>query len=150
MRGAKKMTNQSDREAMAAALDLHVLEESEILQDYHVLSDKLTDRPLRVLVDHVVTEKEMHHFLLGTLCDWLRAPVDPVDSLSAQGLDRDAILRQTEALKKHELKTVEACRELKGRIGDDDRDLFATILEAVALDSEKHHLLLTAVERLTR
>lgn len=144
------MTDVSDREELAAALDLHVLEESEILQDYRVLSDKLTDGPLRVLVDHVVTEEEMHHFLLRTLCDWLRAPVDPVESLSAQGLDRDAILRRTEMLKQHEQETVTACRELKGRIGDGDRELFETILEAVALDSEKHHLLLTAVERLVR
>jgi len=142
------VTDGNDREALAAVLDLHVLEESAILQDYRVLSDKLTDGPLRVLVDHVVTEEEMHHFLLRTLCDWLRAPVSPVESLSVQGLDRDAILRQTEALKQHERQTAEACRELKGRIGDADHELFETILEAVALDSEKHHLLLTAVERL--
>jgi hypothetical protein len=144
------MSDANDRAALAAALDLHVAEESAILQDYRVLSDELTDGPLRVLVDHIVTEEEMHHFLLKTLCDWLRAPTDPVESLAAQGLDRDAILRQTEALKQHELRTAEACRELQGRIGDDDHELFQTLLEAVALDSEKHHLLLTAVERLAR
>ena len=144
------MTDANDREALAAVLDLHVREEGEILQDYRVLSDKLANGPLRVLVDHIVTEEEMHHFLLSTLCDWLRAPADAVESLSAQGVDCDAILQQAAALKQHERKTVEACRELKSRIVDDDHELFDAILEAVALDSEKHHLLLTAVERLAR
>ena len=144
------MTDTNDREAVAAALERHVKEEDEILLEYRKLSDRLTESPLSVLVDHIVTEEEMHHFLLSTLCDWLRAPADAVESLSAQGVDCDAILQQAAALKQHERKTVEACRELKSRIVDDDHELFDAILEAVALDSEKHHLLLTAVERLAR
>ena len=61
---------------------------------------------------------------------------------------RDEILRHTRALQEHEQQTVEACRDLKSRLAGDDRELFEALLDAIALDSEKHHRLLAAVARL--
>ena len=142
------MANKNDREILAAALERHVMEEDEILQEYRKLSDKLTESPLRVLVDHIVTEEEMHHFLLRTLGDWLQTPPSQGESLESQGLDREAILRDTRALKEHEKKTVTECRELAAGLSGEEMVLFETVLEAIALDSEKHHRLLAAVEKL--
>ena len=144
------MASPNDREALAAELDRHVTEEGEILQEYRRFSDKLEDGPLSVLVDHITTEEEMHHFLFRTLSDWLKAPPAPSASLAAQGLDRDEILRHTRALQEHEQETVEACRDLKSRLAGDDRELFEALLDAIALDSEKHHRLLSAVASLAR
>jgi hypothetical protein len=139
-----------DRESLAAGLERHVKEEGEILQEYRILADTLTEGPLSFLVDRIVTEEEMHHFLLTTMCDWLRSPPTPGASLAAQGLDREAILRRTRMLQEHEKQTVEACRDLKSRLSGADAELIETLLDALALDSEKHHRLLSAVEKLIR
>jgi rubrerythrin len=142
------MRSETEREQLASELDRHVEEEGEILREYHALSDKLADGPLRALVNHIVTEEEMHHFLLRTLSDWLRTPPIPDESLTARGLDRELILRHTRMLRGHERKTVDSCREMKSRLSGAEDDLFGTLLEAIALDSEKHHRLLLTVERI--
>ncbi len=139
------MASSNQRETLAAEFDRHVAEEDDILKEYRALSDKLSDGPLRVLVDHIVTEEEMHHFLLRTLSDWLRTPPAPVASLTDQGLDRDAILRYTTTLQDHETQTIEACRSLRSRLSGDEGEIFEALLDAIALDSEKHHRLLTTL-----
>lgn len=142
------MNPANEREALAAEFDRHVEEEDEILKQYHALSDKLSEGPLSVLVNHIVTDEEMHHFLLRTMADWLRTPPAPDAGRSEPGLDREAILRHTRDLREHEKKTIETCRELKTRLSGEDRELFVTILDAIAFDSEKHHRLLSAVEKM--
>lgn len=142
------MRSEKEREALAAEFDRHVCEEDAILKEYHQLSDALPDGPLSVLINQIVTEEEMHHFLLRTLSDWLRTPPSGVGEIPPGGLDRDAILRQTRALQEHEKTTVEACRSLKSRFDSQGDDLFECLLESIALDSEKHHRLLATVARL--
>ncbi len=141
------MRAEVEREALAAECDRHVAEEDEILKEYHALSDVLPDGPLSVLINQIVTEEEMHHFLLRTLSEWLRAPNDPVGDMPPEGVDRDSILRQTRALQEHEKKTIEECRSLKSRFSGEEGALYECLLEAIALDSEKHHLLLATVAR---
>jgi hypothetical protein len=51
-------------------------------------------------------------------------------------------------LRGHEKKTIEACRGLKSRVSGGEGELFDTILEAIASDSEKHQRLLETVEKL--
>jgi hypothetical protein len=142
------MRSEAEREALAAEFDRHVAEEDEILREYHVLSDKLGEGPLSVLINHIVTEEEMHHFLLRTLSDWLRTPPTPGRSLAEQGLDHHAVLHHTRMLQQHEKKTIEACSSLKSRLSSEEGELFEGILDAIALDSEKHHRLLAIVERM--
>ena len=142
------MKDEAERELLASEFDRHRAEEGEILESYHALSDKLGKGPLGVLINHIATEEEMHHFLLGTLSDWLRTPAELEESLSEHGLDRDALLRQTRMLRGHEKKTIEACRGLKSRVSGGEGELFDTILEAIASDSEKHQRLLETVEKL--
>ena len=47
-----------------------------------------------------------------------------------------------------ETKTIEECRDLISRLSGEGGELFEALLEAIALDSEKHHRLLSAVEKL--
>jgi hypothetical protein len=142
------LKDEAERESLACEFDRHRAEEGEILERYHALSDELGKGPLGLLINHIATEEEMHHFLLGTLSDWLRTPLGLEESLPEDGLDRDALLRQTRMLRGHEKKTIEACRGLKSRLSGGERDLFDTILEAIAADSEKHERLLETVEKL--
>jgi len=143
------MTKSADqREALAQQFDRHVEEEGKILQDYHKLSDKLTEGPLSVLINQIVTDEEMHHFLLRTVADWLRSPPAPLASLAQPGLDEDAILNQTRALQEHEKKTIAECKELRPQFSGENRELFEALLDAITLDSQKHHLLLKTVEKI--
>ena len=142
------MDREEAREALAREFDRHRAEEGEILEGYHALSDQLGEGPLGLLINHIATEEEMHHFLLGTLSDWLRAPGSPDEALSERRADRDALLRQTRMLRGHEKKTIEACRGLQAQLSGDEGELFDTILDAIATDSEKHHRLLETVEKL--
>ena len=142
------MATANDRKSLAAELERHVKEEGEILQEYRAFSDKLAEGPLSILVDHIVTEEEMHHFLLRTLSEWLQDPPARGESLAALGIDRDEVLSHTQTLQEHEKKTVTECRALKSRLSGEEGDLFETLLEVIALDSEKHQRLLAAVEKL--
>jgi hypothetical protein len=142
------MKGEKEREALAREFDRHRAEEGEILERYHALSDQLGKGPLGLLINHIATEEEMHHFLLGTLSDWLRSPVSPGEALSERRVDRNALLRETRMLRGHEKKTIEACRGLQAQLSGDEGMLFDTILEAIASDSEKHQRLLEAVEKL--
>jgi hypothetical protein len=138
------MGSADERRALADEFERHMAEEGEILKQYHALSDKLSDGRLSVLVNHIVTEEEMHHFLLRTLSDWLRSPVPPAEGHP----DRDELLRVTRRLRGHEKKTIDACRGLKSRLSGDEGDLYDAVLDSIILDSEKHNRLLATVEKL--
>ena len=142
------MDGSDERAALAAELQRHVAEEDEILQEYRTLSDKLSDGSLSILVDHIVTDEEMHHLLFRTLAEWLESPPAPEESLVAQGLDRDTILQHTQRLKEHEARTIESCRDMVDQLSGDESPLFEGVLDAIIHDSEKHHRLLTLVEEL--
>ena len=142
------MGSVAERKALADEFERHIAEEGEILKKYHALSERLADGRLSVLVNHIATEEEMHHFLLRTLSDWLPAPAPRAETRTASDPDRDELLRVTRMLRGHEKKTTEACRGLKSRLSDHEGELFDAILDAIILDSEKHHRLLATVEKL--
>jgi hypothetical protein len=142
------MHSAEQRAALASELERHVAEEGEILERYHSLSDRLEPGRLGILINHIVTDEEMHHFLLRTLAEWLRTPTAPGGIRAGKDLDRAEILRQTRMLRSHEQKTIDACRALKSRVSGDEGELFDAILDAIGLDSEKHQRLLGTVEKL--
>jgi len=142
------MDREEAREALAREFDRHRAEEGEILEGYHALSDQLGEGPLGLLINHIATEKEMHHFLLGTLSDWLRAPRRPDEAVSDPRADRDTLLSQTRMLRGHEKKTIDACRSLQASLSGEEGALLDAFLEAIATDSEKHQRLLATVEAL--
>jgi hypothetical protein len=147
-KGDPEMASADERKALADEFERHIEEEGEIVNKYHSLSDKLADGRLSVLVNHIVTEEEMHHFLLRTLADWLRTPAPRAETRIESDPDRDELLRVTRMLRGHERKTTEACRGLKSRLSGDEGELFDAVLDAIILDSEKHHRLLATVEKL--
>jgi hypothetical protein len=142
------MGSADERKALADEFERHIAEEGDILKKYHSLSDKLADGRLSVLINHIATEEEMHHFLLRTLSDWLRAPAPRAETRTESDSNRDELLRVTRMLRGHEMKTTEACRGLKSRVSGDEGELFDAVLDAIILDSEKHHRLLATVEKL--
>ncbi len=143
------MENAKAREALIAEFDRHIKEEDDIVQAYHQLADKLGSGPLGVLVNHIATDEEMHHFLLRTLSDWLRSPPAPDAGFDAEGLDRDAILGQVHVLQEHETITIKACGDLKTQLSGEG-EIFEALLEAIALDSKKHHRLLAMMEKIIK
>jgi hypothetical protein len=143
-----QVKSQEEREALATEFERHVVEEDRILQEYHALSDKLPEGPLSVVVNHIVTDEEMHHFLLRTLAEWMRETPSEAEVLGDVGPDREALLRNTRALMGHEQETIEACRALGERLTGEEGELFRGIIDAISLDSQKHHRLLGLVERL--
>jgi len=135
-----------EREALAAEFDRHVAAEEQILEAYHRLSDQLPEGPLGLVVNHIATDEEMHHFLLGTLADWMRRPEKfQVPLADDSGCDLATLLRLSADLRKHEQQTIESCEALKARIHGREAEVFAGLLDAISLDSQKHHRLLGLV-----
>ncbi|OFV84044.1 MAG: hypothetical protein A2W26_03260 [Acidobacteria bacterium RBG_16_64_8] len=140
------MTTDNERESLAATFERHADEEGKILAEYRTLAEKMGDSDAGFLVDQILTEEEMHHLLLRTMAKWLRErPSGAGRTIPAQA-NRDELLRLTQTLRRHEQETINACRSLKAGLPGDDGDLLTTLLDAMALDSEKHHRLLQAVE----
>jgi hypothetical protein len=135
------------RELLAATFDRHAAEEGKILAQYRVLSEQLGDSPAGFLVSHILTEEEMHHLLLSTVAIWLRAHPFGNEPAFPEGVNPAGLLELSRTLRQHESETIEACRKLKSQLSAEERDLIGTLLDVVILDSEKHHLLLLAVEK---
>jgi len=140
----------TERTSLAAQFERHADEEGKILAEYRVLAEKLGSGAAGNLVSHILTEEELHHLLLRTLATWLRAaPAEHARAIPPEA-DRAELLRLTKLLRKHELETIEACRDTQARLAGagDDGAIVGILLEAMTMDSEKHHRLLGAVERM--
>ncbi len=141
------MNKEQEREQLAATFDRHADEEGKILTEYGALSEKLGDSAAGILVSHILTEEELHHLLLRTMAKWLRESPSEQERAIPGSANRAELIRITQQLQKHEQETIEACRAVKAQLGE-TTGLFATLLDAMALDSEKHFRLLTAAEKL--
>jgi hypothetical protein len=137
-----------ERTTLAAQFERHADEEGKILAEYRVLAEKLGNSSAGNLVSHILTEEELHHLLLRTLATWMRAASTEHERAIPPEADRAELLRLTRILRKHEIETVDACRGTKARLSGTDDELVGTLLDAMVMDSEKHHRLLGAVEQL--
>ena len=142
------MNSDNRREALADEIERHIGAEEAILKEYHVLVDQLPDGPLSILVNQITTEEEMHHFLLSTLAEWLRSEPDTDPSSLLEGIDRSAISDRARMLQNHEQATIDACSELKQQVQDEPEELLEALLDVLILDSQKHHRLLAALDRI--
>jgi len=142
------MNDESSRAALADEIERHIGAEEAILAEYHELVDQLPEGPLSVLVNQISTEEEMHHFLLSTLAEWLRAEPgeEPGDGLA--GADRRAIAERARLLQEHEQATIDACSDLKQRMNGEMQGLLEALLDVLILDSRKHHRLLAALDEI--
>jgi hypothetical protein len=142
------MPGESARGALAAKIKRHVEEEEKVLWEYRLLSKQLEKGPLRFLIDHILEEEQLHHFLLISVVQWLEKPPQQGERPLPEGPTRDELIRKTTSLREHERETAEGCRSLIGQLPAQETELVGSLLEGMALDSEKHHRLLLAVERL--
>jgi hypothetical protein len=142
------MGAKEERELLAATFEHHADEEGKILAEYRTLSEKLGGSSAGTLVSHILTEEELHHLLLRTMAKWLREPSTAPERAVPSSANRAELLRVTRTLRQHEQETIDACRCLKSQLSDPSADLLVTLLDAMMLDSEKHHRLLEATEKL--
>jgi hypothetical protein len=103
-----------------------------------------------MLVNHILTDEEIHHLLLRTMATWLRAPAAAATTAIPAGTNCDELLNLTTLLQRHERETIETCNALQPRLIGESAELMNTLLEIMVLDSEKHQRLLSAVEKLLR
>lgn len=144
------MSSDTQRESLASSFERHADEEGKILTEYRALSEKLGNSAAGNLVSHILTEEELHHLLLRTLAQWMRERPTEREAAIPRAANRAELLRLTQLLQKHELETIDTCRGIKSQLVGENADLFGTLLEAMVLDSEKHHRLLGAVEKLLK
>lgn len=144
------MSSDKERESLAATFERHADEEGKILTEYRALSEKLGDSSAGNLVSHILTEEELHHLLLRTLAKWMRERPTEQERAIPRDANRAELLRLTQMLQKHELETIDACRGMKSALPGESADLLGALLDAMALDSDKHHRLLDAVAKLLK
>ena len=142
--------NPVTRESLAAAFERHAEEEGKILAQYQALADKLGESAAKFLIRLILTEEKLHHELLGATAKWLREhTVAEERSIPPVG-SADELVRCTEELQHHEVDTIEACRSLRSELAGTGGALLASVLDVMAMDSEKHHRLLRTVLQMIR
>lgn len=148
------MRNHDELESLALKFDRHADEEGAILTKYRALAEGLGDSAAGMLVNQILTDEEVHHLLLRTMASWLREQEAAAQGTATRAMqlpehaDRAELLRLTRLLQEHERETVVACRRLRPRRLTALAVFLATLLEAMALDSEKHAKLLRAIEKM--
>ena len=143
------MSSAIDRKSLVERFERHAQEEGRILNQYRVLAEQLGDSELGSLVDHIMTEEELHHLLLRTMGKWLVEPSGPARALPAPAVCAE-LLHLTQSLQRHEEETIDACSKLQEELKGQGNDLIVTLLDAMVLDSEKHRRLLAVVEKMLR
>jgi rubrerythrin len=147
--GEKNLSPDKQREICAACLDQHVETESAIMEEYRALAGPIESGPIRFLIDFILHDEERHHGLLRMMAKYLRIKNRRKNELPWV-IDREELTRHMEKLRDHEQETITACRDLKSQLPPDESEFFGALLDAIILDSEKHHRLLLAVERLAK
>jgi len=144
------VSNDEARETLASTLERHADEEGMILQEYRELAEKLGDSIAGMLVNQILTDEEIHHLLFRTMSSWLSASEAADTTAIPVGTNCDDLLRVTKELERHERETIESCDALRPQLIGERAELMDTLLEIMALDSQKHQRLLMAVEKLLR
>ena len=138
------------KETLAATFERHAEEEGKILTQYRTLAERLGDSPARFLIKLILTEEELHHELLRATAKWLREHSGAEGRPVPPGGSTEELLRLTEQLQHHERETIEACNGLRSNLSGTGGDLLSSVLDVMALDSEKHHRLLITVRRMIK
>lgn len=136
-----------EREALAAKFERHADEEGKILGEYRSFAESLKGGPAAFLIDLILTEEELHHLLLKNTAKWLRQPPTSAGAATPAGVG-GALVRRTKQLQEHEKETIDSCKSLQKTLSGADADLLSSILDVMALDSEKHYRLLLTVEKM--
>lgn len=143
------MADKKEREALAAKFERHAEEEGKILTEYRALAESLGKGPAGFVIDMILTEEELHHLLLKTTAAWLREAPQASPALTSATVIAD-LVRRTQQLQRHEKETVDSCQSLRATVSGPDAEVIASVLDVMALDSEKHHRLLMTVEKMLK
>jgi len=141
------MDYKSEREFLASTFQSYVTTEAKILEEYRALSKQLGDSTCGLLVNHILTEEEMHHLLFSTAAMWLKEHTSTEYSPLPAGANKSGILQMTRTLREHESKTIESFHKLKAQLPAGEAELVGTLLDIVILDSEKHCQVLDGMEK---
>lgn len=130
------------------AVEQHVRDEASSVATYRRLRREASDPLVRTAMDMLVRDEQRHHRLLRRIATslwyqltWQEAPADVGTVPSTISADEVRSLGQEERRGAIEL------RELARRQRSSNNELACLLLETMALDSEKHALLLTFVGR---
>ena len=140
----------TQKEDFAAGLVRHIADEEAILEKYKHLGGALENGPASLLIRAIFYDEEHHHLLLNEMAKGLNGLTDEKPLRVVDGVSRSELMNSVEELLKHEEETIDNCRKLKLRFVAQESQLMAAILEALISDSEKHQMMLMALNRILR
>jgi hypothetical protein len=97
-----------------------------------------------------LNEEKLHHELLRATAKWLREHSGAEGNAIPPGASADELLRPTQQLQHREKETIEACRSLRSDLSGTGGELFSSVLDMMAMDSENHHRLLRTVHKMIK
>jgi len=143
------MNAKQERKLLVVGLEGLLRKQNKIVDGYRALSEMLENIPVSLLLDWVVIEEEAHRTLLINIIHSLKqtAQKGSGDCTNGVEMERDTMLCWVEKLKMKEHAVVADCRSLKSQAWWENGDLLDALLDALAMDSEKHQRFLLAVEK---
>lgn len=146
------MNTKKERALFAAALERHLEEENRMLEEYRNLSELVKGIPAGLLVYWIIGEEEVHNTILNTITNALRLPLEKKrgNGSSGAGMDRDKILRWTLRLRSKERVVSGGYRHLNSQVSWEEGNLFEVLIDEMIMNSERHRILLLAVEKMVR
>jgi rubrerythrin len=133
-------------------VESHISAEAASIQTYHRLVRQTSDPFIRVVMDLLIQDEARHHALPRQIAENLRAeltwsPESP-PSLTDEAPDADGPTAvEVRGLEAEERRGAEELRDLAQRQRRGDAELVCLLLEAMAMDSDKHARLLSFVAR---
>jgi rubrerythrin len=139
---------------LVQAIETHISEEDASVEAYRQLGSETRDLVVATLMRLLVADEERHHRMFQEIARTLRDRLDWNDdtlaSTSASGTAADSDiewLRRVHTFEEVEHRGAGALRELAHRAHMEREPLACQLLEAMAMDSDKHAQLLKFVGR---
>ena len=143
------MNAKKERELLVVGLKNLLQKESKIGEGYRALAEMLESTPVSLLLDWVVIEEETHHTILSNIIHSLKQTVQKRSETGPDDLEteRETMLCWVKRLRLKEQTVVAVCRSLKSQAWWENGGVVDAFLDALVMDSEKHHRFLLAVEK---
>ena len=126
------------------AVQTHVRDESDSISAYQRILGTCTDPVLAAVMDLILQDEQRHHTALAHMAARLQAAFDwaPVPGTSAPSSGAGTSTEELRVLAADERRGALALRGLAYQCLQADDELTRVLLEAMAMDSEKHAFLL--------
>jgi hypothetical protein len=150
---AEPTPSRSPVEELLDIMENHAADEEESLASYRQIASSTTDPVVAFLMNMVLEDENRHHTLLermaATLRDglaWRRSPDDLPSSILVEGRGAAETIAAVKEFAKEERQGVKHLRALAREHRRMHGGLFTLLLETMALDSEKHELILHFIQ----